>query len=249
MNNLEHLQSSAWVNANYGIQTGMYGGGQISYGQYQYPVMSQDEVYNMYHHHRGDMQDQSVMTNYYASYPAPPSTFSSESSVSSAHLPLNIPNDKTKKKKPVHEKSKRSLDDYAWLVVIAEACHSDSQIASGMDLTNVKKKYKRMFCLVCAEHNPSSSWAHMKARKFEKDGLDEHEKSIHHKRALAAQSSSSSLSHQVHTTPLIPSLTTNQNIIVPSIQTTFPEPLIPSNRLPDDSYFPHQLLPTVETLT
>lgn len=76
---------------------------------------------------------------------------------------------------------------YPWLLVINEPCHSEKQVASGKDLSDVKKKYKRMFCVYCAEYNPYTPWAKWKARKFEKENLDDHERSIHHQKTLLAR--------------------------------------------------------------
>lgn len=48
----------------------------------------------------------------------------------------------------------------------------------------VKRKYRRMRCLVCARYNPLTPWATLKARKFEHDSFRDHEGSIHHQRAI-----------------------------------------------------------------
>eukprot|EP01033_Poteriospumella_lacustris_P008284 gene8284-5975_t len=48
----------------------------------------------------------------------------------------------------------------------------------------VKRKYRRMRCLVCARFNPLTPWATLKARKFEHDSFRDHEGSIHHQRAI-----------------------------------------------------------------
>lgn len=79
---------------------------------------------------------------------------------------------------------KKSKKDYPWLEVVGEPCYSERQEASGMDLTNVKKKYRKMLCLYCARYNPSTPWSVLKSRKFEADGFAEHEKSTHHIRSL-----------------------------------------------------------------
>lgn len=84
--------------------------------------------------------------------------------------------------------------DYPWLVVMAEPCHSDRQIASGKDLSDQKKKYKKMFCIYCAEFNPRTPWAHLKARKYESDSFIDHERSSHHLKAVTARSALSSRS-------------------------------------------------------
>lgn len=112
------------------------------------------------------------------------------------------------------QKSKRARQQYPWLMIMQETCHSDRQILSGKDLTGAKKKYKRMLCVYCAEYNPTTPWAHLKARKDEKESFYDHEKSTHHQKALAAKNEPQSLP------PLQPFASTQP------ITSSFPVPLL-----------------------
>lgn len=82
---------------------------------------------------------------------------------------------------------KRTRKDFPWLVVNGDLCYSDKQRTSGKDLSQTKKKYRPMFCSYCAEYNPSTPWATLKARKYESDNFNEHEKSSHHMKAVEAK--------------------------------------------------------------
>lgn len=116
--------------------------------------------------------------------------------------------------------SRPNQSQYPWLIASNELCHSDNQIASGMDLSNVKKKYKKMFCLWCAEFNPNTPWAHLKARKFESDVFTDHERSVHHRKALFSRQAagSSALSSNPHSS--IPSFPLADSLLVSKSATT-----------------------------
>lgn len=70
--------------------------------------------------------------------------------------------------------------NFPWLELVGPTCHSVKQAKSGLDLTHVKKKYRNMRCLTCAQYNPSTPWAELWPRKFELQTLVDHAKSGAH---------------------------------------------------------------------
>jgi hypothetical protein len=76
---------------------------------------------------------------------------------------------------------------FPWLELVGPTCHSVKQGKSGMDLTNVKKKYRNMRCSICSLHNPSTPWAALWPRKFELQTLVDHSKSGAHVKSEIAQ--------------------------------------------------------------
>lgn len=85
------------------------------------------------------------------------------------------------------KKMRRSKKEFTWLTVIGGPCHSERQVLSGVDLTDLKRKYKLMKCSVCEMYNPSTPWALPRPRKYEYDTFADHEKSVHHVKAVANQ--------------------------------------------------------------
>jgi hypothetical protein len=72
----------------------------------------------------------------------------------------------------------------AWLMCSGDMCHSDTQVASGRELSTLRKRYRKMLCKECAQFNPASPWATLKARLYEPDTLTEHAKSHSHTKAV-----------------------------------------------------------------
>lgn len=93
----------------------------------------------------------------------------------------------------------RARQRYPWLLIYGNPCHSDRQMSASLISSmsgnptpimtsgnhSSKRKYRRMYCHDCAIYNPLTPWASMKARKFETETLTDHEKSVHHLKALA----------------------------------------------------------------
>jgi hypothetical protein len=147
--------------------------------------------------------------------------------------------------------AEKACNDYPWIVAMAESCYSDRQVASGKDLTQTKKKYKQMFCLYCAEFNPATPWAHMKARKFEKDNFAEHEKSSHHLKALAARKHSSeslipttsSMENSLAFNPELSALYNNSS----SSSAIYALSILPKSTAPNHWTSPHDSISSVST--
>lgn len=76
--------------------------------------------------------------------------------------------------------------NFPWLELVGPTCHSVKQTKSGADLSQTKKKYRNMRCLICAQHNPSTPWAELWPRKFELQTLVDHAKSGAHVKSEAA---------------------------------------------------------------
>jgi len=85
-----------------------------------------------------------------------------------------------------------------WLQAQGEKTHSDVQLASGADLSKVKKKYRSSLCLYCAKIYPQSAWASLKSRKFEHEIFRKHEKSNSHQKALLELNKSAVSGNAVH---------------------------------------------------
>lgn len=79
---------------------------------------------------------------------------------------------------------------FPWLELVGPTCHSVKQVKAGIDLTHVKKKYRNMRCIICAQYNPSTPWAEVWARKFELQTLVDHAKSSAHVKSDTAFKSS-----------------------------------------------------------
>lgn len=74
-----------------------------------------------------------------------------------------------------------------WLETHGTMCYSQRQqiqADAGTIPAHVKKKYKKLRCLYCAEFNPDSIWAQVLPRKCESAVLIEHERSQCHQKAL-----------------------------------------------------------------
>ena len=85
-------------------------------------------------------------------------------------------------------RGKKNGEDVPWLQVEGGPCYSERQLqqaSSGMDMTGVKKKYKVMKCLACAEYNPSTPWAEFRPRKYEAATFSDHQQSSHHVKSVA----------------------------------------------------------------
>ena len=78
-----------------------------------------------------------------------------------------------------------------WLQYHGEKTHSDQQLSSENNLSNVKKKYRKSMCMYCAKIYPESAWATLKSRKFEHEIFKNHEKSTVHQRSLLELNKSS----------------------------------------------------------
>jgi hypothetical protein len=76
--------------------------------------------------------------------------------------------------------------NFPWLELVGPTCYSVKQAKSGVDLSHLKKKYRNMRCLTCAQHNPSTPWAELWPRKFELQTLIDHAKSGAHVKAETA---------------------------------------------------------------
>jgi hypothetical protein len=90
--------------------------------------------------------------------------------------------------------SRRNRDNvqnmnFPWLELVGPTCHSVKQSKGGVDLSHIKRKYRNMRCLTCAQHNPSTPWAELWPRKFELQTLVDHAKSGAHIKSETAQKS------------------------------------------------------------
>lgn len=89
------------------------------------------------------------------------------------------------------ERNKRNREvlgglNFAWLELVGPTCYSVKQAKAGIDLSHLKKKYRNMRCITCAQHNPSTPWAELWPRKFELQTLIDHAKSGAHIKADTA---------------------------------------------------------------
>ena len=118
---------------------------------------------------------------------------SSSSSTSSILLNTDINNDNNNNFNPnFHTMFKSNKDNmlFIWLELNGTTCYSNKQLNSGIDLTNIKKKYRNMKCTYCSEYNPSTPWATMWPRKFELQTLVDHARSTHHNKAESIRNES-----------------------------------------------------------
>lgn len=119
---------------------------------------------------------------------------SSSSSTSSILLNTDINNDNNNNNfnPNFHNMFKSNKDNmlFIWLELNGTTCYSNKQLNSGIDLTNIKKKYRNMKCTYCSEYNPSTPWATMWPRKFELQTLVDHARSTHHNKAESIRNES-----------------------------------------------------------
>jgi len=79
---------------------------------------------------------------------------------------------------------------FPWLELVGPTCHSVKQVKAGTDLSHIKKKYRNMRCIICAQFNPSTPWAEVWPRKFELQTLIDHAKSSAHVKSDTAYKAS-----------------------------------------------------------
>lgn len=73
---------------------------------------------------------------------------------------------------------------FPWLLIEGKLGHSEKDLASGKDLSQIKKKHKRAMCTsYCAEFAPQSPWATMRARYCCIEDYLTHDCSLDHERA------------------------------------------------------------------
>jgi hypothetical protein len=128
------------------------------------------------------------------SYTSKSSPSSSSSSTSSILLKTDINNDNNNDNfnPNFHNMFKNNKNNmvFIWLELNGTTCYSNKQLNSGIDLTNIKKKYRNMKCTYCSEYNPSTPWATMWPRKFELQTLVDHARSTHHNKAESIRNES-----------------------------------------------------------
>jgi hypothetical protein len=88
---------------------------------------------------------------------------------------------------------KGALQEHPWLIIQEGRCHSKLQLASGLDLSKVKKQCYQMQCSYCRDFSSSTSigyeasqWAVLTPTIFRESKLISHESNSDHQAATAA---------------------------------------------------------------
>lgn len=73
-----------------------------------------------------------------------------------------------------------------WCRVVGRLTYSSTQLAAGKVQEGAKKKYRNLYCDLCARYNPGSPWSTFRPRKFESHVMLDHERSFFHKKAVSS---------------------------------------------------------------